>query len=68
VAIDNKEPLDQEAFKAFMDHPVHAAMAACSAMRPSVDISVASDAEPSSTEGVGVGGARTEYRSTVAAA
>ncbi|KAF6266765.1 acetohydroxy acid isomeroreductase [Scenedesmus sp. NREL 46B-D3] len=68
VAIDNKEALDQEAFKAFLDHPVHAAMAACSAMRPSVDISVASDAEPSSTEGVGVGGARTEYRSTVAAA
>ncbi|WIA29058.1 hypothetical protein OEZ86_011570 [Tetradesmus obliquus] len=68
VAIDNKEPLDAEAFKAFLEHPVHAAMAACSAMRPSVDISVASDAEPSSTEGVGVGGARTEYRSTVAAA
>jgi ketol-acid reductoisomerase len=68
VAIDTKEPLDQEAFKAFLEHPVHAAMAACSAMRPSVDISVASDAEPSSTEGVGVGGARTEYRSTVAAA
>lgn len=68
VAIDNKEPMDKETFTQFLNHPVHAALAACSEMRPSVDISVASDAEPSSTEGVGVGGARTEYRSTVAAA
>ena len=40
------------------------ALAKCSEMRPSVDISVGGD---NSTEGVGVGGARVEYRSTVAA-
>jgi ketol-acid reductoisomerase len=40
------------------------ALAACAAMRPPVDISVGGD---DSTEGVGVGGARTEYRSAVAA-
>jgi ketol-acid reductoisomerase len=68
VAIDNKEPLDQEAMQKFWNDPVHQALAACSAMRPSVDISVASDAEPESTEGIGAGGARVEYRSTVAAA
>jgi hypothetical protein len=67
VAIDNKEPLPMDDFNKFLSDPVHAALAACSAMRPPVDISVASDAEES-TEGVGVGGARTEYRSTVAAA
>lgn len=68
VAIDTKEPLDKEAMTKFLADPVHAALAACSEMRPSVDISVASDATPESSEGVGVGGARTEYRSTVAAA
>lgn len=41
------------------------AMAACSEMRPSVDISVGGD---DSSVGVGAGGARTEYRSTVATA
>lgn len=40
------------------------ALATCSKMRPSVDISVGGD---NSTEGVGVGGARIEYRSSVAA-
>lgn len=40
------------------------ALAACAAMRPPVDISVGGD---NSSEGVGVGGARTEYRSAVAA-
>ena len=40
------------------------ALAACAAMRPPVDISVGGD---DSNEGVGVGGARTEFRSTVAA-
>jgi ketol-acid reductoisomerase len=67
VAIDRKEQLDQESMQKFLNDPVHAALAACSEMRPSVDISVSSDADTSS-EGVGVGGARTEYRSTVAAA
>lgn len=56
-----------DVFNAFLKDDVHAALAACSQMRPSVDISVSSDADQSS-EGVGVGGARTEYRSTVAAA
>ncbi len=40
------------------------ALATCAEMRPSVDISVGGD---DSEEGVGVGGARTEYRSAVAA-
>lgn len=40
------------------------ALATCAEMRPSVDISVGGD---NSEEGVGVGGARTEYRSAVAA-
>lgn len=41
------------------------ALAACSELRPPVDISVGGDA---SSEGVGVGGARTEYRSLAAPA
>lgn len=41
------------------------AMATCSSLRPSVDISVGDE---NSEEGVGVGGARTEYRSLVASA
>ena len=40
------------------------ALATCSELRPSVDISVGGEG---SSEGVGVGGARTEYRSAVAA-
>ena len=40
------------------------ALAECSKLRPSVDISVGGEG---SSEGVGVGGARTEYRSAVAA-
>lgn len=51
----------------FVDVAVHVivqALAACAAMRPPVDISVGGD---NSSEGVGVGGARTEYRSAVAA-
>lgn len=40
-------------------------MATCSSLRPSVDISVGDD---NSDEGVGVGGARTEFRSLVASA
>jgi hypothetical protein len=41
------------------------AMAVCSELRPPVDISVGGD---NSSEGVGVGGARTEYKSVVATA
>lgn len=68
VSFDNKEQLDTEAIQKFLSDPVHQALAACSEMRPSVDISVASDAQPESSEGIGAGGARVEYRSTVAAA
>ncbi|KAK9903445.1 hypothetical protein WJX75_005886 [Coccomyxa subellipsoidea] len=64
VAIDNNEPLDPELFSEFLRHDVHKALAACAAMRPPVDISVGGD---NSSEGVGVGGARTEFRSAVAA-
>lgn len=44
---------------------MHAALASCSEMRPPVDISVGGD---NSSEGVGAGAARTEFRSTVAVA
>ncbi|KAK9826369.1 hypothetical protein WJX81_003435 [Elliptochloris bilobata] len=66
VAVDNKEPLDAELFQKFLSDPVHQALGVCSEMRPPVDISVGGD---DSDEGVGVGGARTEFRSiaTVAA-
>ena len=43
---------------------VSQALASCAQMRPPVDISVGGD---NSDEGIGVGGARTEYRSAVAA-
>ncbi|KAK9815370.1 hypothetical protein WJX72_002388 [[Myrmecia] bisecta] len=64
VAIDNKQPLDEGIFQTFLQDDVHKALATCSEMRPAVDISVGGD---NSNEGVGVGGARTEYRSAVAA-
>ena len=54
-----------EPFNTFLDEPVHNAMATCSSMRPAVDISVGGDNE---STGVGVGGARTEYKSVVASA
>lgn len=57
--------VDLEPFNTFLDEPVHKAMATCSEMRPPVDISVGGDDEDT---GVGVGGARTEFRSTVATA
>lgn len=47
----------------FMVDPVHQALAKCSEMRPSVDISVGGD---NSNEGVGAGAARTSFRSTKA--
>ena len=64
TAFDRGE-VDPEVFAAFLGEPVHEAMKVCSEMRPSVDISVGGDNE---SEGVGVGGARTEYRSSVATA
>eukprot|EP00892_Ulva_mutabilis_P000988 jgi/Ulvmu1/10890/UM007_0066.1 len=57
--------VDLEPFNSFLDEAVHTAMATCSEMRPPVDISVGGDDEDT---GVGVGGARTEFRSTVATA
>ena len=57
--------IDPEVFGGFQGEPVHAALAVCSQMRPSVDISVGGDND---SEGVGVGGARTEYKSSVATA
>eukprot|EP00884_Botryococcus_braunii_P007184 jgi/Botrbrau1/16467/Bobra.0142s0061.1 len=65
VAVDNNQELDPEVFQKFLSDPVHKALAACSDLRPPVDISVGGDA---SSEGVGVGGARTEYRSLAAPA
>ena len=57
--------VDPEVFGTFLGEKVHEAMAVCSEMRPSVDISVGGDDDD---EGVGVGGARTEYSSSVATA
>eukprot|EP01025_Chloroclados_australasicus_P003339 TRINITY_DN10782_c0_g1_i1.p2 TRINITY_DN10782_c0_g1~~TRINITY_DN10782_c0_g1_i1.p2 ORF type:complete len:189 (-),score=29.96 TRINITY_DN10782_c0_g1_i1:250-732(-) len=61
----DSDDVDMEVFGKFLDEPVHKAMAVCSSMRPAVDISVGGD---DSDEGVGVGGARTEYKSAVASA
>lgn len=62
VAIDNNVEVDEEIIHKFKDSPVHEALARCSEMRPAVDISVGVD---DSEEGVGVGAARIEYKSTV---
>lgn len=64
VDVDEDVPVDAEVVGQFLNHPVHKALEICSEMRPSVDISVGGD---DSDEGVGVGGARVEYKSTVAA-
>ncbi len=58
---------DPEAMARFLSDPVHGALATCAELRPSVDISVGSDAD-GSTEGIGAGGARIEYRSVNTAA
>jgi len=63
VAVDNGTPADPEVISQFINDPVHAALAACSQMRPSVDISVGGEG---SDVGVGAGAARTEFRSTAA--
>ena len=63
VAVDAGTPADPELISQFKSHPVHSALAACAAMRPSVDISVGGDGD---NTGVGAGAARTEFRSTAA--
>jgi len=52
TAVDNGEPVDPEMEGAFLNNPVHKAMAVCASLRPSVDISVSADGSD------GVGGAR----------
>jgi len=64
VAYDQNQDLGTQAFADFIKDPVHDALAECSNLRPSVDISIGGE---NSNEGVGVGGARVEYRSSVAA-
>ena len=44
----------------FLGDPIHQALDVCSQLRPPVDISVGGD---DSDEGVGVGGARVDYKS-----
>jgi len=63
TAVDEKRVHDTETLAKFLADPVHQALAACSNMRPSVDISVGGE---NSAVGVGAGAARTEFRSTVA--
>ncbi|KAJ9534232.1 hypothetical protein QJQ45_006940 [Haematococcus lacustris] len=64
TAIDSKAAVQQESISKFLQDPVHQALAKCSEMRPSVDISVGGE---NSNVGVGAGKARTEFRSAVAA-
>ncbi|KAG2432984.1 hypothetical protein HXX76_008712 [Chlamydomonas incerta] len=61
--IDAGKQADKEVMAEFLAHPVHSALATCSSMRPSVDISVGGE---NSSVGVGAGAARTEFRSTAA--
>ena len=65
MACDNKVPAQADVVNKFKQDPVHAALAKCSEMRPPVDVSVGGEG---SSEGIGAGGARTEYRSTAAKA
>ncbi|PSC69959.1 acetohydroxy acid isomeroreductase isoform B [Micractinium conductrix] len=65
VAVDAGKQADAETIQAFKSHPVHGALAECSRMRPSVDISVGVDGD---NTGVGAGAARTEFRSVAATA
>lgn len=59
----SQAPVKTELINEFLNHPVHASLATCSSMRPSVDISVGGE---NSTVGVGAGAARTEFRSSKA--
>ncbi|WPT17857.1 Ketol-acid reductoisomerase [Picochlorum sp. SENEW3] len=63
VAVDNGSAKNDEVISQFKSHSVHKALASCAEMRPPVDISVGGEGDDT---GVGAGGARTEYRSTVA--
>jgi len=65
VTYDNDTPASPEIINQFKNDLVHQALAACSQMRPPVDIAVGGD---NSSEGVGVGGARTEFKSLAASA
>jgi ketol-acid reductoisomerase len=65
TAVDNKTPVQADVVNKFKQDPVHAALAKCSEMRPSVDVSVGGEG---SKVGIGAGGARVEYRSSVAKA
>jgi ketol-acid reductoisomerase len=60
VAIDNNAPVDPEIHAAFLADDVHKALATCSSMRPSIDISVGGEG---SEVGVGAGKARTSFSS-----
>merc|ERR1712070_101644 len=60
VAVDNGQQVDEELKTQFLNSTAHAALAVCSELRPSVDISVSTD------EAVGAGKARTEYKSSKA--
>lgn len=67
VQVDAGAVTDADAFASFLTNPVHDALAACSSLRPPVDISVGGDADGSDV-GVGAGGARTEFSSVAAPA
>jgi ketol-acid reductoisomerase len=57
VAVDEGIEVDEELKQDFLNHEVHAALAVCAELRPSVDISVETD------DAVGAGKARTSYYS-----
>jgi len=63
TAVDEGSVQDKEIISKFLADPVHKALATCSTMRPSVDISVGGE---NSSVGVGAGAARVEFRSAVA--
>ena len=63
VDVDAGVQANPDTINKFINHPVHAAMATCASMRPSVDISVGGEG---SSVGVGAGAARTEFRSVAA--
>ena len=60
VAVDEGIQVDEELKQDFLNHEVHAALAVCAELRPSVDISVETE------DAVGAGKARTEYKSSKA--
>jgi hypothetical protein len=64
TAVDEGAAVKPEAISKFLSDPVHQALAKCSEMRPSVDISVGGEG---SSVGVGAGAARVAFRSSVAA-